>query len=614
MTGFSEASTAQQAVLDRLIALGWQRVRGDALARSQDSALLTDDVSNALQRLNEVVAAHPDRVDEILPRIRAVVLSAEGEGLLAANETMTTWLRGHQTFHFQGTPPDEHPPVRLIDFANLGNNVFVVSDEVTFGVPGHERRFDIVLWVNGFPLVVIETKTPVDSSVSWLNAANDIHDVYEKECAPFFAANVLSVATEGRELHYGAVGQPGGDWLPWGSTLWDLTLEGWPKVKACVDGLLAPEMVLRFVQSYVLYDRPVVDGTPRHVKLLARYPQVEGVEAIHDRVLSDRNQGLIWHHQGTGKTLLQAFAALRLLNDDEVGGPTVVLVMDRIDLLDTVLRQFRTAGLPRMTEGTSKDHLRTLLRDDRRGIIVTTIFRFEGAGLLNERDNIVVLVDEAHRTQEGTLGNDMREALPNAQFFGLTGTPVSDRDRNTFKLFGDPSDPGWVLNHYSIERSIQDGSSVPIHVEPALVEYHLSDEALDEAFDAMADEENLTDEERDILASKASKAKTLLSAPNVVEAVCQHLVTHFYGKVDPLGLKAQVVALDREMCVLYEQEMRRQMDAAGHADDEVAVVMTVGTSKSEPKEWRDRYDLDRAVEERVRNRFRDHGDPLRVRV
>jgi type I restriction enzyme R subunit len=200
-------------------------------------------------------------------------------------------------------------------------------------------------------------------------------------------------------------------------------------------------------------------------KLIPRYPQVEAAEAIHQRVLDGGMNGLIWHYQGTGKTLLMAFAALMLLHDERVGGPTVLVVLDRLDLIEQVQRQFKTAGLPRVTTADTKEDLRRILREDQWGIVLTTIFRFEDAGLRNERDNIVVLVDEARRTQEGRLGDDMREALPNARFVGLTGTPISDKDRNTFRLFGDPSDPGYVLNTYSMERSIADGASVPVHVE-----------------------------------------------------------------------------------------------------------------------------------------------------
>ena len=609
---FSEANTVQQAIVDRLRKpdLGWTHVKGSDLERTIDGVFLEADLIEALLRLNPSIAEKPERIEEVLPKLRLAVLAAANDGLVAANERMVTWLRGHQTVRYIDTPADAYEPVRLIDFDDIKRNRLVVSEEVTYGA----RRFDIVLWVNGIPLVVVETKTPVDKKESWLNGARDIHNVYEPECGPFFVPNVLSVATEGRELHFGAVRQPAEHWLQWGCTTDPFDLEGAPKVLRSVELLLHPERILGTLRDYTLFDRPVRDGRPQHHKLIPRYPQVEGVEAIHERVLEPgKRQGLIWHYQGTGKTLLMGYAALRLLNDDAVGGPTVVIVLDRVDLVEQTVRQFRTAGLPRLQVAGSKQDLQRILAEDARGIVVTTIFKFEAAGFLNGRENVVVLIDEAHRTQEGRLGDDLRTALPNAQFFGLTGTPVADADRNTFKLFGDADDPGWVLNQYTIERSIADGASVPVHVETRLVDWHLDREALDEANRLMAEEEGLTDEEREVLAERAASVKTFLLHPDRIRAVCEDIVEHFLAKVDPLGLKAQVVAYDRELCVVYHDELSRLLAERG-ARAEVAVVMSVGTTKKEPAEWRERFGLSREDEARTKARFSDHGDPLKLLV
>jgi type I restriction enzyme R subunit len=574
--------------------------------------LVESEVVDALIRLNPAIAEAPERVEEVLPLLRAVCLSAVSDGLVAANERMVTWLRGTQTHKFVGA--DSYEPIRLVDFDDPRANRLVVSDEVTFGVGPHPRRFDVVLWVNGIPLVVGETKSPVDARVSWLNAAKDIHEVYEAECAVFFTPNVLSFATEGQEFHYGPVGLAPSEWLMWGCTTDPHDLDGPERVLRSVELLLSPEQVLSILRDFTLFDRPFRDGTPTLVKLIPRYPQIEGVEAIHRRVLDPvRRKGLIWHYQGTGKTLLMAYAALRLLHDEDVGGPTVLIVLDRLDLVEQTMRQFRTAGLPRMRQAETKEELRRLLAEGQRGIIVTTIFRFEGAGLLNERANIVVLVDEAHRTQEGQLGEDMRQALPNAQFFGLTGTPIADQDRNTFKLFGDPDDPGHVLNQYSIERSIADGSSVPIHVETRLVDFHIDRETLDAAFEAMVGEEQLTEEQRELLAGRASAAKTFMHNPERIHAVCADIVEHYLAKVAPLGMKAQVVAFDRELCVAYHQEITRLLSQRG-LDARAAVVMTVGTSKDEPPEWRDRYELTRDAEAKLKARYNDATDPLRFLI
>lgn len=206
MAGFSESSTVQAWLVERLMALGWEHFAGKDLPREFTAPLVEDWLVEALEVLNPPLHAAPERIDEVLPLIRMAVLSAASEGLVAANERLTTLLRGDHTVKYVGT--NEYVPLRLIDFDNLGENHFVVSDEVTFGPPGKERRYDVVLWVNGFPLVVIETKTPVKSSVSWLNGARDIANTYQVQGPTFFASNVLVAATEGREFHYGSVGQP----------------------------------------------------------------------------------------------------------------------------------------------------------------------------------------------------------------------------------------------------------------------------------------------------------------------------------------------------------------------------------------------------------------------
>ena len=617
MTVFSEAATVQGWLVERLAANGWSHAPGQELPRDTTDTVCEPWLVDALLRLNPVIAERPERVDEVLPVIRAAILSAASDGLLAANERLTTILRGEQPFKFVGE--DHYVPVRLIDFDNVDNNHLVVSgplpgsanpiaDEVTYGPAGvKQRRFDVVLWVNGLPLVVVETKTPVSASVSWLNGARDIANTYERDCPAFFATNVLTGATEGREFHYGAVGQPAESWLMWGSTQDPYDLDGLPRVERSVDLLLTPQRILTILRDFTLFERLPGGGVR---KLIPRYPQVEAAEAIHQRVLSGGRKGLIAHYQGTGKSLLMAFAALMLLNDERVGAPTVLVVLDRLDLVEQVQRQFQTAGLPRLTVANDKAELRRMLAEDRRGIIVTTIFRFEGAGELNTRDNIIVFVDEAHRTQRtdaGSLGADMREALPNARFFGLTGTPIADKERNTFTLFGDPNDPGYVMNTYSMERSISDGASVPVHVETRLVDFQLDRDALEEAEAALADEEELSEEDREFLAGKAGHVKTILLNPDRISAVCKDILTHYTTKVAPNGFKAQIVGYDRELVVAYEQELKRLITEHG-LPYQTAVVMTVG-GKDDPGSWLE-YSLDRATEAHVKSRFNDPDDPL----
>jgi type I restriction enzyme R subunit len=341
------------------------------------------------------------------------------------------------------------------------------------------------------------------------------------------------------------------------------------------------------------------------MKVIPRYPQVEAVTAIIARCRDPKKrQGLVWHHQGSGKTFAMAYAAAKLRHQTDMDAPTIVVVLDRLELIQQTEAEFQSVGIQSLKTAESKEDLRRLLRDDARGVIITTIYRFAEAGLLNERENIVVMVDEAHRTQEGRLGLDMRAALPNAKFIGLTGTPISTDDRNTWAMFGDPDDPEGALNHYSVERSIHDGATLPVHVETRLVNFHFSAEALQKAFDDLAEEENLTDEEKGKLAAKASHISVVVRDKDRIEAICSDIVEHYRARIGPLGLKAQIVAYDRATCVAYYDAISQMLEPG----EECTVVMT--TSKDDPQEW-ERWNLEREEEATIKNRFRDINDPLK---
>ena len=411
MSGFSESSTVQAAIVERLAALGWEYIPGRDLPRPLDSVFLQPHVVDALIRLNPLIAAQPDRVDEVLPKLRAVALSAVNDGLVAANERMTTWLRGHQTLKYIGT--DDYVPVRLIDFGQPSMNQLVVSDEVTFGPPGHTRRFDIVLWVNGLPLVVGETKTPVDKTKSWLNGAIDIHDVYEVEALRLLHDERAVLCDRGPRVplrrggptrralaHVGCHDRPVGPRRrPAGDALGRVAALTRP-------GALDPAG-LRPVRP--AEDRQPCCPTEADPALPAgRRRRGDPREGDGSDSPPGTDLALPGHRQDPPDGFRRAAALER------PGGW-------RSDGVDRA-RSHRPGRADRppvpdcwpapAAGGGHQRALRRMLAEDQRGIIVTTIFRFEGAGLLNDRDNIIVLVDEAHRTQEGRLGHDLRIAAP----------------------------------------------------------------------------------------------------------------------------------------------------------------------------------------------------------
>lgn len=597
MTGYNEKNTVQAALIDLLVETGWTHVEGKNLPRTTQQVFIESDLRDAIERLNPELAG---RTEAVLAKVRQVALSASAEGLMVVNEQFTHLLRGGGTVLMPDTNHDE--PFQLLDFKHPEKNTLLVSDEVSY----RGARFDLVLWINGIPVVVGETKTPVSLTKSWKDGAKDIYTSYEIHQPEFFTPNLLSFATEGKDFRFAGVHTPLDHWQRWGSSAESATIEGWARVVMSVAGLLTPQVILNVIEHYAMYDRQ--DGG-HTIKLLPRYFQYESVEKIVARATSEQgSRGLIFHTQGSGKTLTMSWVASRLYFDPRMHNPTIVAVADRTQLVTQTFAQFASAGVPEPVKAQSTAALQQALRSGERGIIATTVHKFKGAGVLTERANVIMLVDEAHRTQEGSLGADMRNALPNAHRFGFTGTPIADLDRNTYQLFGDQRDPGWALDTYDSDRSIADGTTVPMRVIPRPVRFDVAKEELDAAFDALADEEELGDTQKEAFARRVANARAVFHNPGRIQKVAADIVAHFYAAIDPHGMKAQVVVADQELCILYEQALRDELAKAGR-DDQVAVVISA-TGKSELEA----YKLNEGEEEAVLDRFRDVDDQLKFLI
>lgn len=583
----------------KVAGIGWHYLAASNIPRCTNDVLVEDWLREALIRLNPEISEVPDRADEVLYKLRAIVLSVRSDGLLKANEEMTAWLRGDRSMPF-GTD-HEHVTVRLIDFDDLENNHYVVTTQFTFRAGAEERRADLVLLVNGLPVVLIEAKTPVRQAVSWLDGALQVHDDYERRVPELFVANVFSVATEGKELKYGSVRMPVDLWGPWrgDDEAAPGTLAG---VKAAVEGLLRPSVILDILNHFTLF---ATDDKKRRIKVVCRYQQYEAANLIVARVLAGRpRKGLIWHFQGSGKSLLMVFSAQKLRLEPELGNPTVLIVVDRIDLDAQISSTFHASDVPNLVKAENREDLQRLLKQDTRKIIITTIFKFaEAEGVLNDRGNIVVLVDEAHRTQEGDLGIKMRTALPNAFLFGFTGTPVNRRDRNTFYAFGAEEDSRGYMSRYGFEESIRDGATLKLHFEPRLIDLHIDKAAIDAAYEELTGE--LSDLDRDNLAKAASRMAVLVKVPERVDRICDDIAKHYEEKVAPNGFKGIVVTFDQECCLLYKAALDKRLPA------EATEIVISATGSDERFK---RYARSRDEEEKLLNRFRDANDPLQLLI
>ena len=608
MTQFDEANTVRDFVRDLGTNAEVRFVPGRELPRRTDEVLLEGAVKDALLAFNPEIAKDPDKSEEVIYQLRAILIAARtSPHPVVANEELMAWLTGQKSMPFG--PNGEHTTVKLIDFDHLdddSSNTWIVSTEVTFKLGRVEKRFDFVLWCNGFPLVVGEAKTPTRAAFSWIDAAAQIHDDYEASVPQFFVPNVFSFATEGKDFRYGTVGMPVELWGPWREETTDLDAPakvGLEAVREAVSGVLTPKVVLEFLRFFTLY---ATDKRHRKIKIIARFQQFQATNLIVDRVLHGKvKQGLIWHFQGSGKSLLMVFTALKLRAMAALTNPTILIVVDRIDLDTQITGTFHASDVPGLVSTDSRRELQQLLKQGSRKVIITTIHKFgEAPGVLDERDNIIAMVDEAHRSQEGDFGRKMREALPNMYLFGLTGTPINKRDRNTFKWFGAPEDENGYLSRYSFSDSIRDGATLPLHFEPRLSEIHIDQEAIDAAFEELAADRDLSEDDKITLSKKAASIEVLIKSPSRIKKISVDVAAHFAEKVEPLGFKAQVVVYDKATCVAYKNEL----DALLGPD---ASTIVMSKSRGDAREWA-QWTPGAGELERVTTRFNDPADPLKI--
>ena len=575
----------------------WQYVSADKLNRGVNEVLLESELKAALIRLNPEIAQLPTRAEEVIYKLRAIILLVNQVGLVRANEEFFQWMTGEKTMPFGEN--NRHVPVRLIDFDEIGNNSYIATNQ--YRIHHRETKIpDIVLIINGLPVVIGEAKTPIRPSVSWLDGAHEVHEVYENSVPALFVPNILSFATEGKELYYGAVRSKLEYWAPWRIEGDEDALAkrlGLSEIGKELSNLLHPARLLDILQNFSLF---TTNKKKQRSKVICRFQQYEGANKIVERVKEGRvKKGLIWHFQGSGKSLLMVFAAQKLRKAAELKSPTVIVLVDRTDLDTQISGTFNAADIPNVEMTDSISELQNLLERDTRKIIISMIHKFRDAKPnMNTRDNIIVLVDEAHRTQEGDLGRQMRAALPNAFLFGLTGTPVNKADKNTFWAFGAPEDSGGYMSRYTFHDSIRDNATLPLHFEPRLLDVHVDKSTLDQAFAAFQESAALTDEEADALNKKSAKMAAFLKAPERVSKIVADIALHFKEKVEPHGFKAMIVTPDRHACVQYKEELDK------HFPTEASTVV-ISTTANDTFEFKQKWALDKGGQEKVTEAFND---------
>lgn len=589
----------ESMLIENISKNGWKYIPAEELPRQHADVMVEPMVRDALIRLNPEIAEDPTRADVVIYKLRAVILSVQPHNLVTQNEIFKKMIFEENSYPFG--KDGRMIPIRFfgtLTKENLALNEYVVTNQWVFPKDVGGKRLDIVLLINGFPIAIGELKTPTRNAITWLDGAGDI-SAYEKSIPQMFVPNIFNFASEGKHYRYGSVGMPINLWGPWHTA--ENKSEGTlVDVQRSVISMIKPEIVMDIFQFFTIF---ATDKKYRKYKIICRYQQFESANLIVERVKAGYpKKGLIWHFQGSGKSLLMVFAAQKLRMTPELKNPTVVIVDDRIDLETQITATFNASDIPNMASAGSKEELVNFFKGDMRKILITTIFKFgEVDGVLNLRDNIILMVDEAHRTQEGNLGEKMRTALPNAFFFGLTGTPINRIDKNTFYTFGAVEDKSGYMSRYSFSDSIRDKATLPLHFEAVPVDLHVNQEVVDAAYDELT--KDLTKLEKAELARRV-KLEAVMKSPDRIKKVCEHIAKHFKEKIEPNGFKGQVVCYDRESCLLYKQELDKLL-----GEEATTIVMDTNNDKEDKYKA---YRRDRDAEAKLLDYFREKDSPLKL--
>jgi len=544
---FTEYKTVEREILDTLQTddLGWRYVHGDRVTEEyrggdEQEMLLIPILRKRLKALNPGVLVYDDRADMVITRLRA----------LRDNQEWISWMRGEQTMKFG--PDENEQTIKLIDFDDPDRNDFLAVNQVW--IQGIERRRpDILLYINGIPVVDIEAKTAARGHADWAEGAKQCGR-YDREIPQLYASNCFCAGVNELRMKYGVPGTLLQYWQQWRDPSPHTESPSFDEMKCTVYGLFDRGNLLDIIANFIVFD--VEEG--KRVKKVARYHQFRATNKIVDRALgidqpSGERRGIVWHTQGSGKSLTMIFAARKLWNHPELTQPTLVIVVDREQLEEQMAGELFGTNTENVAVAGTKRELRDLLARDYRGVILTLVHKFDDIEPeMTSRANAIVLVDEAHRTQYGDLGVFMRTAMPNASMFGFTGTPIELDDRHTPRAFGKEVAADQFeryMDRYSIEDSIRDGATKPIHYDVRLTDWTVEHADLDRKFEELFADRS--DEERRLLMGEA-KLEAILKHPRRIGQVAQHIAGHFVEHVRPNRFKAMLVCRDKEMCVLYK--------------------------------------------------------------
>ena len=553
---FNEETTVEREIIEHLKAakLGWTWRSREALKAyrpDEREVLLLPLLREKLKALNPTVLTDDARVDAIVTKLRGC----------RDNQQWLAWLKDGVNYKFDAA--ENAQDVRLIDYENLDANDWWVTNQ--FPVEGRSpRRPDIALLINGIPIVVIEAKTASRAKPDWREGAKQL-GMYAEEIDQLFYTNAYGVGVNETRMMYGVPGRRLQFWLQWRDP-WPHDIDEFDEMKVSLYGLFDRSNLLDFIRHFIVF--LTKDGKTE--KVVVRYQQYLAVKDILNRATdltlpAEKRRGLIWHTQGSGKTLTMIYAARSLWEEPKLKQPTVILLVDREQLGDQMDRELNSSGTDNVHVAESRRDLEEKLTGDYRGVILTTVHLFDGMPkqVTKQRPNVIVMADEVHRTQERELGTYMRSALEGASLFGFTGTPIENDDHNTPKAWGYVRDDGKIERYmgrpYTVTDALRDGVVKPIHWQPRVTDWQLQGIKLDVAF--KREFGHLPQEEQNKLATEGARLEALLFHPTRISQIADDIVTHFTEHVRPNGFKGMLVCKDKHAVKLYATELRERLGA-----------------------------------------------------
>jgi type I restriction enzyme R subunit len=625
----------EQVIIQEFIELGYTYVagvdispEGIAQEREFDEVVLKSRLRQAIASLNKNIPA--DAQDEALKK----VLRTESPNLYQNNYTFHKYLTEGVDVEYRKGDRIVGDKVWLLDFENPSNNVFLVVNQFTIIENNVNKRPDVILFVNGLPLVVIELKNAVDETATIHSAYNQLQ-TYKKTIPSLFVYNSLLVISDGWEALYGSLTAPKQFYVPWKSIDGYLVADDRiPQMEVLVKGMLNKNVLLDLIRHYIVFHQ----NKEQLNKIVPRYHQYFAVNKAVETTkratseLGDQRAGVIWHTQGSGKSLSMVFYSGKLVL--ALNNPTLVVLTDRNDLDDQLFDTFSLSqDLLRQTpvQADSREDLKRKLSVTSGGIVFTTIQKFlpeiqervdigEGKTknikgqfeLLSERRNIVVIADEAHRSQYDFMdgfARHMRDALPYASFIGFTGTPIENTDKNTQAVFGD------YIDVYDIQQAVEDGATVRIFYENRLAKIDLLEEEkprVDEEFEEITESEELTDRQK--LKSKWARLEAIVGNERRLELIAKDIVQHFEARNSVLDGKAMIVCMSRRICVdLYDQLIKIRPDWHSDEDSEGTLKVVMTGSSSDPLNFQPHV-RNKAKRKAMGERLKDPNDPLKLAI